>query len=109
MPGDSAPFWMNNAYPGSPRVNVGGDVCNTVIRSRNVEGDRAAVEQVLRRRFGAAPPDAPASAYKAWVPGEIAACRQGVRYAEYAVPGRPIFEVDLIRVDCARDRLRIDR
>jgi len=104
MPGDTAPHWRGH-YAGNPLVNINRGVCNTIIHGPNVDAYRTATETALRRGLGGTAADDGRSAYKAWVPGQITGCREGVRYTFYENSSG--FEVDLTRIaDCAHDRLR---
>jgi hypothetical protein len=104
-PGDNAPFWTSG-LPGELRVNVGGEVCNVVLRGRDVAAYRAAAQRAVDLALGpGAANDAP-SHYRQWVPGQITGCRRGIRYSYYEDKRRGRFSVELTRVACDRDPLR---
>lgn len=108
MPGDTVPFWQG-AYPGRPRVNVGGQVCNTIVRGASDDAFRTAAEAAVRRGLGAGSIQEDGRAeYETLVPGQITGCREGVRYTFYRGWGG--FDVDLTGgVSCAHDLMKRKR
>ena len=106
VPGDNAPYWAGG-FAGALRVNVGRGVCNVVVRGRDFAAYRAATEAALHRTLGADVTAGGRSNYRAWVPGQITGCDQGIRYSYYQLPKGNGFSVELSRVsDCARDPMR---
>jgi hypothetical protein len=100
------PMWLGS-YPGLSNVVVGPRSCSVHIHGSHIEVYRAATQTVLRRRFGAAVEDDAHAGYAAALPGQVTACRGGLRYTYYQERGRPWFSVDVNRVaDCANDPLR---
>ena len=105
-PGDDAPFW-SSGLPGELRVNVGGPVCNVVMRGRDVAAFRAAAQRAVDLTLAPGSADGAPSSYRQWVPGQITGCRQGIRYTYYEDDRRGRFSVELTRVACDRDPLRL--
>jgi hypothetical protein len=78
--------WIGR-YPGISAVHAAPGSCYIHVIGADAAAYRAAVISVLRRRLDADPEaDAKPGRYVAWRPGEITACRRGVRYAYYADP-----------------------
>jgi hypothetical protein len=107
VPGGNAPFWARgNALQVTARV--GRDICHVHIKGRNFAAYGEATKAALRRTFGAEAASDGGSGYRAWVPGQITGCRQGVRYTYYQEPKSNGFSVENYRVaDCAHDPLRM--
>lgn len=79
-------------------VVVGASSCSVNMKARDAAAYRAAVQVVLRRRFGSALDEDRPSAYRQILPGQVTGCQSGVLYTYYAT--RRIFSVDLTRSDC---------
>ena len=99
------PSWRGG-YAGLSNVVVGRDSCSVNMRGRDSPDYRAATQTVLRRRFGPEISEDGRSGYRAWLPGQVTACRRGLRYTYYENARGTIFSVDINRVDCGRDPLR---
>lgn len=105
-PGGNAPFWMSG-FPAELRVNTGKGVCNTVLHGRDAAAYRAAAQRAVDLTLTPDGSDDGRSQYRQWVPGQITGCRQDTRYTYYEDERRGYFSVELTRVACDRDPMRL--
>lgn len=92
------PSWRG-LYAGLSNVVVGPVTCSVNMNGRNFTAYRAAVQSVLRSRFGQVVEQDAQAGFKQYLPGQVSGCHDGISYTFYENRGRTIFSVDLRRRD----------